>query len=209
MPPSLQASHQPPSGPCQWRSESQAAADFDMDDAELEPRPPRERKAPERIEVDANITSRATGQRWSAQSCCPNHMPVDAEPSTSEPGPAPSPKPKFNNLKVHRPDGQVVPQRQARPTSRGRRQPCRKEHHRQPGRLGARAARLRRDLGGLAAAEEHDAARRRRGWARSRRPSEIDAIQKKLGKVTNLKVLGRFGPSGPGPGRARGSSHPR
>jgi hypothetical protein len=35
-----------------------------MDDAE--PRPSRERKAPERIEVDANITSRAIGQRWSA-----------------------------------------------------------------------------------------------------------------------------------------------
>ena len=49
----------------------------------------RKRKAPERFEVDANITSRATGQRWSAQSCCPNHM--DAEPSTSEP----APKPKF------------------------------------------------------------------------------------------------------------------
>ena len=51
--------------------------------------PKRKRKAPERFEVDANITSRATGQRWSAQSCCPNHM--DAEPSTSEP----APKPKF------------------------------------------------------------------------------------------------------------------
>ena len=62
-------------------------ADSDMDDAE--PRPSRERKAPERIEVDANITSRATGQRWSAHSCCPNHM--DADPSTSEP----APKPKF------------------------------------------------------------------------------------------------------------------
>ena len=49
----------------------------------------RKRKAPERFEVDANITSRATGHRWSAQSCCPNHM--DAEPSTSEP----APKPKF------------------------------------------------------------------------------------------------------------------
>jgi hypothetical protein len=69
------------------RPRSQAAADSDMDDAE--PRPSHERKAPERIEVDANITSRATGQRWSAHFCCPNHM--DAEPSTSEP----APKPKF------------------------------------------------------------------------------------------------------------------
>jgi regulator of replication initiation timing len=69
------------------RPRPQAAADSDMDDAE--PRPSRERKAPERIEVDANITSRATGQRWSAHSCCPNHM--DADPSTSEP----APKPKF------------------------------------------------------------------------------------------------------------------
>ena len=51
--------------------------------------PKRKRKAPERFEVDANITSRATGQRWSAHSCCPSHM--DAEPSTSEP----APKPKF------------------------------------------------------------------------------------------------------------------
>jgi hypothetical protein len=50
--------------------------------------PKRKRKAPERFEVDANITSRATGQRWSAQSCCPNHM--DAEPSTSEPASAPA-----------------------------------------------------------------------------------------------------------------------
>ena len=66
---------------------TQPAADSDMDDAE--PRPSRERKAPERFEVDANITSRATGQRWSAHSCCPSHM--DAEPSTSEP----APKPKF------------------------------------------------------------------------------------------------------------------
>ena len=66
---------------------TQPAADSDMDDAE--PRLSRERKAPERFEVDANITSRATGHRWSAQSCCPNHM--DAEPSTSEP----APKPKF------------------------------------------------------------------------------------------------------------------
>ena len=49
----------------------------------------RKRKAPERFEFDANITSRATGQRWSAHSCCPSHM--DAEPSTSEP----APKPKF------------------------------------------------------------------------------------------------------------------
>ena len=65
----------------------QPAADSDMDDAE--PRPSRKSKAPERFEVDANITSRATGQRWSAHSCCPNHM--DAEPSTSEP----APKPKF------------------------------------------------------------------------------------------------------------------
>jgi regulator of replication initiation timing len=57
-----------------------------MDDAE--PRPSRERKAPERIEVD-DLRSRATGKRWSAHSCCPSHM--DAEPSTSEP----APKPKF------------------------------------------------------------------------------------------------------------------
>jgi hypothetical protein len=56
-----------------------------------------------------------------------------------------------SEAEVHQPDGQV-PQRQAR---RGRRQPCREEHHRQPGRLGARAARLRPDRGGLAA-EEHD-----------------------------------------------------
>ena len=52
---------------CQKTSERprpQAAADSDMDDAER--RPSRERKAPERIEVDANITSRAIGQRWSA-----------------------------------------------------------------------------------------------------------------------------------------------
>ena len=45
----------------------QPAADSDMDDAE--PRPSRERKAPERIEVD-ELRSRATGKRRSAHSCC-------------------------------------------------------------------------------------------------------------------------------------------
>ena len=65
---------------------TQPAADSDMDDAE--PRPSRERKAPERFEVD-DLRSKATGRRWSAHSCCPNHMATD--PSTSEP----APKPKF------------------------------------------------------------------------------------------------------------------
>ena len=68
---------------------TQPVADSDMDIDPPNTRPSRERKATERFEVDANITSRATGQRWSAHSCCPNHM--DAEPSTSEP----APKPKF------------------------------------------------------------------------------------------------------------------
>ena len=44
---------------------------------------------PERFECDDDLRSKATGRRWSAHSCCPNHM--DAEPSTSEP----APKPKF------------------------------------------------------------------------------------------------------------------
>ncbi len=43
-------------------------------------------KAPERFECDDDLRIKATGQRWSARSCCPGHMPVDAdsEPSTSE-----------------------------------------------------------------------------------------------------------------------------
>jgi hypothetical protein len=73
---------------------TQPAADSDVDDGE--PRPSRECKAPERIEVDDLRTLKsagATGKRWSAHSCCPNHMDTESEsdPSTSEP----APKPKF------------------------------------------------------------------------------------------------------------------
>ena len=63
---------------------TQPAADSDMDNAE--PRPSRERKAPERIEV-GDLRSFATGKRRSAHSCCPSHM--DTDPSTSEPAPQP------------------------------------------------------------------------------------------------------------------------
>jgi hypothetical protein len=49
------------------RTRPQPAADSDMVDANSEPRPSRERKAPERIEVD-DLRSRATGSRWSASS---------------------------------------------------------------------------------------------------------------------------------------------
>jgi len=68
---------------------TQPVADSDMDIDPPNTRPSRQCQPPERFEVDANITSRATGQRWAAHSCCQNHM--DAEPSTSEP----APKPKF------------------------------------------------------------------------------------------------------------------
>jgi len=68
---------------------TQPVADSDMDIDPPSTRPSRQCQPPERFEVDANITSRATGQRWAAHSCCQNHM--DAEPSTSEP----APKPKF------------------------------------------------------------------------------------------------------------------
>jgi len=68
---------------------TQPVADSDMDIDPINTRPSRQCQPPERFEVDANITSRATGQRWAAHSCCQNHM--DAEPSTSEP----APKPKF------------------------------------------------------------------------------------------------------------------
>ena len=67
---------------------TQPVADSDMDIEPPNTRPSRERKAPERIEVD-DLRSFATGKRRSAHSCCPSHM--DAEPSTSEP----APKPKF------------------------------------------------------------------------------------------------------------------
>ena len=63
---------------------TQRAADSDMDNAE--PRPSRERKAPERIEV-GDLRSFATGKRRSAHSCFPSHM--DTDPSTSEPAPKP------------------------------------------------------------------------------------------------------------------------
>ena len=66
------------------RPRPQAAADSDMDDAE--PRPPRERKAPERWQCDANITSRATGTRR-PDSCC-----SCSEPTTSDEPAAPKPK---------------------------------------------------------------------------------------------------------------------
>ena len=66
------------------RSRPQAAADSDMDDAE--PRPSRERKAPERWQCDANITSRATGTRR-PDSCC-----SCSEPTTSDESAAPKPK---------------------------------------------------------------------------------------------------------------------
>ena len=56
----------------------QPAADSDVDDGE--PRPSRECKPPERSEVD-DLRSRATGKRWPAHSCCPNHM--DTDPSTT------------------------------------------------------------------------------------------------------------------------------
>ena len=45
---------------------TQPVADSDMDIDPPNTRPSRERKATERFEVDANITSRAIGQRWSA-----------------------------------------------------------------------------------------------------------------------------------------------
>jgi len=66
------------------RPRPQAAADSDMDDAE--PRPSRERKAPERWQCDANITSRATGTRR-PDSCC-----SCSEPTTSDESAAPKPK---------------------------------------------------------------------------------------------------------------------
>ena len=65
------------------RPRPQAAADSDMDDAE--PRPSRERKAPERIEVD-ELRSRATGMRR-PQTCC-----SCSEPTTSDDSAAPKPK---------------------------------------------------------------------------------------------------------------------
>jgi len=65
------------------RPRPQAAADSDMDDAE--PRPSRERKAPERIEVD-EFRSRATGTRR-PQTCC-----SCSEPTTSDESAAPEPK---------------------------------------------------------------------------------------------------------------------
>ena len=65
------------------RPRPQAAADSDMDDAE--PRPSRERKAPERIEVD-EFRSRATGTRR-PQTCC-----SCSEPTTSDESAAPKPK---------------------------------------------------------------------------------------------------------------------
>ena len=68
---------------------TQPDADSDMDIEPPNTRPSRERKAPERIEVD-ELRSRATGKRR-PDSCCPSHTGMDAEPSTSEP----APKPKF------------------------------------------------------------------------------------------------------------------
>jgi regulator of replication initiation timing len=67
------------------RSRPQAAADSDMDDAE--PRPSRERKAPERFEVDDIRPSRASGQRLSKSTCC-----SCSEPTTSDESAAPKPK---------------------------------------------------------------------------------------------------------------------
>ena len=66
------------------RPRPQAAANSEMDDAE--PRPSRERKAPERWQCDANITSRATGTRR-PDSCC-----SCSEPTTSDKSAAPKPK---------------------------------------------------------------------------------------------------------------------
>jgi hypothetical protein len=66
------------------RPRPQAAADSDMDDAE--PRPARERKAPERWQCDANITSRAAGTRR-LDSCC-----SCSEPTTPDESAAPKPK---------------------------------------------------------------------------------------------------------------------
>ena len=66
----------------------QPVADTDEHDVPST-REQRKRKAPERFECDDDLRRKATGQRWSAHSCCPGHM--DAEPSTSEP----APKPKF------------------------------------------------------------------------------------------------------------------
>ena len=63
---------------------TQRAADSDMDNAE--PRPSRERKASERWQCDANITSRATGTRR-PDSCC-----SCSEPTTSDESAAPKPK---------------------------------------------------------------------------------------------------------------------
>ena len=100
----------------------------------------RKRKAPERFEV-GDLRSFATGKRRSAHSCCPSHM--DTEPSTSEP----APKPKFTGPM----DKYLSDKRVEAAVNRAVKSITDK-----PGRLGARAARLRRDLGGLAA-EEHDA----------------------------------------------------
>ena len=144
------------------RPTPQPAADFDMDDAE--PRPSRERKVPERIQVD-DLRSFATGKRRSTHSCYANH--IDAEPSTSEP----APKPKF----IGPMDKYLSDSRVEAAVKQGReehhRQPGREEHHRQSGRLGERAARLRPDgrTGG----------RRARRWSK-----EKEAIQKKLDRVT-------------------------
>ena len=72
-----------------------------------------------------------------------------------------------SEAEVHRPDGQV-PQRQAR---RGRRQSCREEHHRQPGRL-------ERELRDFAQTEEN--------WRQKSMTleQENEAIRQKLDKVT-------------------------
>ena len=67
---------------------TQPVADSDMDIDPPTTRPSRQCPPPERFEVEANITSRATGQRWSKSPCFSCH---GAEPSTS----GPAPKPKF------------------------------------------------------------------------------------------------------------------
>jgi hypothetical protein len=61
---------------------TQPVADSDMDIDPPNTRPSRQCQPPERFEVEASITSRATGQRWSKSPCC-----SCSEPSTSEPAP--------------------------------------------------------------------------------------------------------------------------
>ncbi len=86
------------------------AADSDMDIEPPNTRPSRERKAPERIEVD-KLRSRATGTRR-PDSCC-----SCSEPTTSDESAAP--KPMFTG-----PMDKYLSDRRG-----GRRQPCREEYY--------------------------------------------------------------------------------